>query len=199
MSKQIARDEAIRLAVEQLNQVDLDERCQILDIEAPQDGVLPLRAFGINWQLRQSDWQLVNADTGAPAKPGDRILVLHYLLHESPIKLANDLVSFRVLPGGQFYWQPFLSRTVNPLLKRIGNDLELLRNHLQRFDWESVEMGDFGARIHALGKFFITLVYHLGDDEFPPTANVLFNANIQQVFVTEDVAVLASRVCLGLL
>jgi hypothetical protein len=199
MSKEIARQEAIRLAIEQLQHIDLVSRCRALEIPPPEHGVLRLRAFGIAFLLHQSDFQLIIADTGEIAKVGDRILVLHYLLCDTPIVLTDEQISFRGLPGGQFYWQPFLSRTVHPLLARIGNDLNLLRTNLQRFDWEPLELGDFGARIHAIGPVAMILVYHQGDEEFPPQIDLLFDACIQHIFTTEDVAVLASRICLGLL
>ncbi len=199
MSKQAAQEEAIRLAVAKLKNIDLSSRCSLLGLPVPDRGSLQLRAFGMDLNLLQSDFQLLKTKTEEATKLSDRILVLHYLLCESPIILTNELVSFRGFPEGQFYWQPFLSRTVKPLIGRIGNDLELLRKNLQRFDWEEVAMGDFGAQIHGIGKLYVTLVYHCGDDEFPPTADVLFDACITQVFVAEDVAVLASRICLGLL
>jgi hypothetical protein len=199
MSKEIARQEAIRLAIAKLQHVDLASRCMVLGIPAPENGVLRLRAFGIEFLLQQSDFQLIIADTGEVAKTGDRILALHYLLCDAPITLTDEHISFRGLPGGQFYWQPFLSRTVHPLLGRIGNDLELLKKNLQRFDWEPIDLGDFGARIHAIGPVDMTLVYHQGDEEFPPEVDLLFDACIKHIFMTEDVAVLASRICLGLL
>jgi hypothetical protein len=199
MSKQIAQQEALRLAIEKLENVDLTARCSSLGLSAPENGIVCLRVFGSDMIFQQADFQIIKAETGEPAKLSDRILVLHYLLCESPINLTGELISFRGFPEGQFYWQPFLSRTIKPLIGRIGNDLDLLRQHLQRFDWEKVSMGDLGARIHALGKLYVTLVYHRGDDEFPPTADVLFDACIKQVFVAEDVAVLASRICIGLL
>jgi hypothetical protein len=199
MSKQIAQQEALRLAIAKLENVELAARCSSLGLPVPENGVVHLRVFGTDMILQQSGLQLIKAVTEEPAKLSERILILHYLLCESPIDLTGELISFRGFPEGQFYWQPFLSRTVKPLLGRIGNDLDLLRKNLQRFDWEEVPMGDFGARIHALGKLYVTLVYHLGDDEFPPTADVLFDSCITQIFVAEDVAVLASRICIGLL
>ncbi len=199
MSKQIAREEAIRLAINSLNKIDISARCVSLGLPVPENGSMPLRVFGKNLVLRLSDSQLLSADTGDPAKINDRILVLHYLLCEPPLVVTGDLISFRGFSEGQFYWQPFLSRTVNPLIQRIGNDLDLLKTQLQRFDWEPIEMGDFGAQIHALGKLYLTLAYHRGDDEFPPTADLLFDACIKKVFVAEDAAVLASRICIGLL
>ena len=199
MSKQRAQQEALRLAVEKLAHVDLTERCPRLGLTTPKDGILSVRAFGKNLDVHLSDFSIYDADAKTPVKLGDQVLVLHYLLCETPVVLTKELISFRGFPEGQFYWQPFQARTVNPLIGRIGNDLELLRDHLNRFDWEPVGMGDFGARIHAIGPLFLTLAYHVGDDEFPPSADVLFDACITQVFVAEDVAVLASRICLGLL
>ena len=165
----------------------------------PEDGILRLRALGKNMAQDLSDFSLVDTDAAKPVKTGDQLLVLHYLLCESAVIPTGKLISFRGYPEGQFYWQPFQARTVNPLLGRIGNNLELLKEHLSRFDWEPVAMGDFGTRIHIIGPLWLTLSYHLGDDEFPPSADVLFDACITQVFVAEDVAVLASRICLGLL
>lgn len=199
MPKQDAYNEAIRVAVEQLTGIDFNERCQNLGVSIRENGMIDLRAFARDLSVRQTDFQVFHAETDEPAKSSDRILVLHYLLCDSPISLTNQLISFRALRGGQFYWQPFLSRTVRPLLGRIGNNPDLLHEHLDRFDWEPVSMGDFAACIHALGKIYVTLVYHRGDDEFPPEVDVLFDGCIQHVFPTEDVAVLASRICLGLL
>jgi len=199
MSKYIAQNEAIRLALAKLRKIDWAARCPCLGLVIPENGAMRLRAFGTDLILQQTDFELIKATTGEPARPCDRILVLHYLLCDIPLALTDELISFRALPGGQFYWQPFLARTVKPLVVRIRNDLGLLRTNLQRFDWEEVALGDFGARIHALGKLYVTLVYYRGDDEFPPNADVLFDACMKHVFVTEDVAVLASRICLGLL
>ncbi len=111
-----------------------------------------------------------------------------------------NLKMFRNLRSGQFYWQPFLSRTIIPLTKRFGNDVELLKKKLNKFDWKEINIGDFGAKIHALGNVFITLVYHHGDKEFSPEFSVFFDSSINRAFNnTEDTVVLTSRICIGLL
>ena len=112
MSKQVAQKEALRLAIAELKNIDVTARCVSLGLSPPENGILRLRAFGTNLILQQPDFQLIKTDTGEPAKPGDRILVLHYLLCDSPLFPTGELISFRGFPEGQFYWQPFLSRTV---------------------------------------------------------------------------------------
>jgi hypothetical protein len=198
MSKQQAQCEAIRRAKEKLAEVDLAARCANQGLPSPQDGIVRFRAFGIDLTLEQN-LDLVETVTLKPAKPGDQILVLHYLLCDVPARETGELITFRELPGGQFYWEPFLSRSINPLLKRVGNNLDVLKKNLSRFDWQPFNAGDFAAKIHAFGILYGYLVYHCGDDEFPPAAEMLFDSSIKRIYNTEDAAFLASRICIGLL
>lgn len=199
MSKTSGHEEAFRIAVEKLRNVDPAARCASLGLPAPQKGILKLRAFGADMILRLSDFQLLSDRSNKPGKSAGHILVLHYLLCDLPVHSTGELISFQQFPGGQFYWEPFHSRTIRPLIKKTGNNLETLRKNLDRFDWEPVPYGDLGARIHAVGKLYLTLIYRLGDEEFPPTADLLFDACIKRVYNAEDAAVLAGRICLGLI
>ena len=198
MSKKEAQAEAIRLAIADLAEVDLATRSAVLGLPAPEHGKITLRVFGKGMEL-DSDYNLTVKETGEPSRPDDRILLLHFLKNEFPVKPTGELISFRELPGGQFYLGPFQSRSVKPLVGRIKNDLELLKKNLDRFDWEEAELKDFSARIHVFGDIYVTLVYHLGDEEFPAEADVLFDSSIKHLFVTEDPAVIAGRICIGLL
>ncbi len=198
MSKQDAQAEAIRRAVAKLKTVDLLARCADLKLPAPVDGCLNLRAFGADFKLITDTFELMVCKTGAPAKDADRILVLHLLLCELPLTPSDELVTFRDFPGGSFYLEPFLSRTVRPLVKRYGNRLDELKAAMSRFDFQPLELGDFSARIHAVGCLYVTLIYRLGDDEFPAEAELFFNTPVKRAFCAEDAAVLAGRICFGL-
>ncbi len=199
MSKISGYETAVRAAVEKLRTIDLIGRCARLGLPKPHDGLLAFRAFGTDMVLSQSDFELFQAGTHTPARESDRILVLHYLLCDLPIPVTDELISFRQLDSGMFYWEAFLSRSVRPLVERVGNLLDLLKRNLARFDWQPILLGDLGARIHAVGNVYVTLIYRLGDEQFPPSADLLFDAHIRRVYPTEDVAVLAGRICLGLL
>ena len=199
MSKIDGINEAIELAVRQLENADMKARARLLGLDMADDANIKMRVFGKDMLLDTACFSLKNAADGKDAKPADRLLALHYLRCELPVKPAGELISFRDFTGGQFYYQPFLSRTVVPLVGRFGNDLEQLKKNLDRFDWSPRNFGDFSAEIHALGALGITLIYRLGDDEFPAEAEVLFDASVKRVFEAEDAAVLAGRICIGLL
>jgi hypothetical protein len=199
MPKKTGYESAVRAAVEKLGKVNLADRCSRLGLTEPRDGILKLRAFGMDMVLQVPDFELILVESNKSAKISDRILVLHYLLCDLPVQETGELISFRQMDSGQFYWPAFLSRSVRPLVQRIGNDLELLKKNLSRFDWGPVSLGDFAARIHAIGKVYVTLIYRIGDEEFPASADLLFDSSIKRVYPTEDAAVLAGRICLGII
>lgn len=199
-NKQQAMEDAVALAVAQLRTVDMAARCAGLGLPAPQrDGTVVLRLFGQDVRIAPGSFEATNAATGKPIKPADRVLALHYLLCERRIEPTGELISFRDLSGGQFYWSSFQERTSVPLVRRFGNDLDALRANLARFAWTPADLGDLGATVQAVGRVAVTLVYRRGDEEFGPSAEVLFDSSIRAAFNTEDVAALAGRVCIGLL
>ena len=199
MTRQAGHKEAIRLAVEKLQTTDLNNRCQLLGLNSVENGILKIRMFGGDYYLSIDDFRLINVETNDSAKQNDHILLLHYLLCDVSIQVTNELITYRDLAGGQFYWEPFVSRTTEPLCRIIGNDLERLETNLNVFDWKKADGGDFTAHIHTIGNIYLTLKYQLGDEEFPPGALLLFDSSIKRVFTAEEVAVLSSRVCLELM
>ncbi len=198
-NKRQALEESARRAAAALVEVDLSRRCARLGLPPPQaDGVLRLPVLGRVLEFAPPEFAGRAVDNGRPAHPVDRLLLLHYLLGDAPLEPGGEPITFRQFPGGQFYWEPFRSRSLEPLAREIGDDLELLRRRLNRFDWTAVERGDLGARVRVFGKLEVTLVYYRGDEEFAPDASILFDACLPRAFRADLAAGLASRVCLGL-
>lgn len=199
-NKQRALAEAAEQVARQLANVDLAARCRALGLGAPgADGSVVVPVFGQDLRLTPPAFEAVVASSGAMARPADRVLALHYLRCDVPIEPSGELITFRDLPGGAFYWAPFQSRSAGPLVACIQNDLDRLRKNLDRFTWQPVDIGNLAARVQAVGRIELTLVYRCGDDELPPSAEVLFDACTRRVFDAEDAAVLAGRLCIGLL
>ncbi len=192
-NKQLAVDEAVNIAVEKLKSVNMKERCKLHALKLSTDNKISMRVFGRDMRLDVNDF------TMPAAKPADLLLILHYLLCDVPVRKTGKLISFREFSGGQFYYEPFLSRTVKPLTDKYANDIEGIKKCMAKFDYEEVKLGDFGAKIQSFGPFEITFIYHLGDDEFPVDAEVLFDSSFKRVFAAEDAAVIAGRICIGLL
>lgn len=130
---------------------------------------------------------------GAPA-PAERIIALRYLAAAVKARRTGELISFRDLPGGMFYYGPFTARAVAPLVRALGDDLALLRRGLAGLSWEPFDTADFGACIGVMGPVALYLLYWRGDDEFEARADYLLDASARRIFGAEEVAALASRV-----
>lgn len=173
----------------------MDAACRRLGLPAPQHGRCAVRFLGNDLLLTLPELELIDSSSAQPAKSVDRLLLLHLLLSEVNWRQNDEWISFRDLAGGLFYWQPFHHRSLLPMVRAFGNDWQQLQKCLNRFDWQPLAIGDLGARIQVVGLLQIGLVYRGGDEEFSPTADLLFPAAIRHALPTEDVAVLASRIC----
>lgn len=100
MSIQEAQPETVRHSAAAPGSVDLGERCGLLGLPAPREGALRFRAFGQNLVPSAPRFDLLQADTGQPARLGDHIVVLHYLQCGCRIAPTGELIIFRDVPGG---------------------------------------------------------------------------------------------------
>jgi len=202
--RQQAEALAMAMARGQLaSKTDWPERCVRLGLVTCEAAcnIMRLPFFGKTLELHSPAFEAVIVETGKAPKTADLLLVLHYLLCDQPVVPEGRWVSFREFPGGTFYWQPFLARSVQPLIKAIGNDRDRLCDRLTRFAGR-IEPGPadaLTARMSAIGRVEVLLIYRCGDDEFPPSADLLYDACARRIYGAEDAATLAGRVCLGLL
>ncbi len=187
---------AIERAAERLADVDMRARSVLHGFAPPGvDGEIRVAAYGSDVRLLPPYTVAVHADSGKPAHPVDHLLVLRYLLCDTALDADGPPVSFRDLPGGQFYWEPFLSRTVLPLAATIGNRLDSLRERLDGLGAAPFAGGDVGGRVACIGRLGISLAYYAGDDEFPPSAAIFFDVSVRRAFSTDDAAAMAQRLC----
>ncbi|MCL6431107.1 MAG: DUF3786 domain-containing protein [Anaerolineae bacterium] len=120
-----------------------------------------------------------------------RILLLHYLTGASGIPVNGRLISFKELPDGSIYIGPFTQRSINPLKKFFGSNPQAMVEAAGLLGGSRVELGDAAVTIPFFPLIPITYVIWEGDDEFPPSANVLFDSTASAHMATEDYAVMA--------
>lgn len=123
-----------------------------------------------------------------------RILILHYLVHRAQVSSTGQLISYKELPGGGIYIQPFTNRAIRPMVQFFGEHPEWLLDAAKRLGGQPVKMGDVAATFNVFPKVPITLVLWEADEEFPASGNILFDNSASMILHTEDYAVLASFV-----
>jgi hypothetical protein len=141
---------------------------------------------------------LTYPDFRALAIPGDalpaieRALLLYYFLTADGTPPTDTWVSFADLPDGRVYSSAFQGYTGNELAKAFALDLDSFRLACERLAGQPLSYGSASYRFRALPRLDLALVYHLGDEDFPSTCNLLFDSNASHYLPAEACAILGS-------
>jgi hypothetical protein len=157
------------------------------------DNQIGLRCAGRNYVVTYPDGMVLDA-LGAPADISVAILLLLYLLEATGVPAADRWVSFEQLPGGAGYLASFRGRVVQPILKAFGPQPQRLLAAARAVDGEPLALGDVAVRIPALPRVPIAYALWRGDEEFPPSASVVFDASVEGYLDAEVATALAEHV-----
>jgi hypothetical protein len=149
-----------------------------------------LRCLGRDYEISYPDGVVFEAD-GPPAPEEESILLLLYLTESTGRPLEDHWVAFEQLSGGSGYAASFRGRVIAPLLRAFGSDPKALLAAAATLDGEPIGLGDASVRLPALPRLPVACIVWGGDDEFPPSANTVFDASVEGYLDSEAVTVLA--------
>ncbi|WP_099189341.1 DUF3786 domain-containing protein [Tepidibacter mesophilus] len=118
-----------------------------------------------------------------------KIMILRYLVNGKGISQTGKDITFKDINGGHVYYKNFYNRTILRLAKIYGNNLKKFEQDFENIECEKTSTGDLAYRFEFLKNVFFTFIIWEGDEEFNPSANVLFDSNIEYYFNAEDLAV----------
>ena len=128
----------------------------------------------------------------------EKVLLLHYLYGAWAAKgptVKGEWISFQEVPDGRFYLDAFHRRAKDPLVRVFGEKPELLeRLAKESFHAVPADQGDISVVVQALPLVPVELIIWAGDDEFPPSGNILFDRSIIEIISAEDMAWLSGMV-----
>lgn len=188
--------EALRLASQELAKVNLHRICSLSGATCIVDesGQSAIRIPFLNQdhliQL-EPEVDVVLQENGKPVPIPEKILILHYLLTAQGDSLKKNLITFRQVPEGPFYYSAFLKRALDPLVQTFGTEPQLLLDCGQQLGAEPGDLGDGSIILSPLPRIPMTIVIWVGDDELPPEGSILFDESITSYLPTEDIAVLS--------
>jgi len=108
-----------------------------------------------------------------------------------PVPEAFKLVSFRQLPGGHAYHKAFLGRAILSIQRAFGPKPRMLIEAAKLLGGSKVDYRECSVRVNSLPLVPITVVLWAESQEFPASANMLFDASISHYLTTEQVAMLS--------
>lgn len=124
----------------------------------------------------------------------NQILILHYLNYAEGTPLHHKWISFKELPSGQIYINPFYNRAVRPLIRFFGNEPDFLIKAGLALGGKQENLGDASVTITVFPMVPVTYVIWRGDEELPPSGNVLFDESAPSYLPTEDYAVIGGMI-----
>ncbi|MDD4587823.1 MAG: DUF3786 domain-containing protein [Heliobacteriaceae bacterium] len=147
------------------------------------------------------DWPVgpVRSLTGTKAPLMTQILILHYLINSKGTALSGRWISFKELPGGMIYINPFTARSLNLLLRHFGTMANRLGEAAAKVGARPLGRGDVGVVLDAFPRVPVALIIWEADDELAASGNILFDSVAADYLPTEDYAVLAQVLALQLI
>ncbi|MDO4621685.1 MAG: DUF3786 domain-containing protein [Eubacteriales bacterium] len=119
---------------------------------------------------------------------GARILMLRYLLFANPTPETGSFISFRDMPSGDLYIQPFQGRCIMRTNRKYGTRKEVFCKVCEKAGAAAGKGGDASYDIEVFDGIFVRFIIWEGDDEFPASSQILFSENIRTAFETYDLA-----------
>lgn len=146
--------------------------------------------YGVTWP----DYQITHEDNSHGYYPLEeqmyaKTLVLRYLLQSRPVLPSGEFKTYRELPWGEVYYRQFDGRCIKRLAFGFGNKIERFGRILKTLGAEQLSMGDVSYELEIFEYFHVRFILWEGDDEFPPSAQILFSENFGTAFDSEDLVV----------
>lgn len=118
-----------------------------------------------------------------------KIFVLRFLVECRMVPTAGNFVTYRDIPNGELYFRQFQGRCIFRLQFGFGYKLDKFRAGMEALGGKPVKMGDVAYSFEFMDGLSMIFIFWEGDEEFQPSAQILFSDNFASVFMAEDLAV----------
>lgn len=184
-----------KLAREQLAKISgIEEQCRKSGAQYVAPNKIIIDYLNRAYRITLPDIEISVEDSKVEVPLRDKILILHYFTLAKGTPATGMLITYKQLPGGISYFPAFSQRAITSFVNRFGKEPELLINMAAKLGGYKADRGDVSVTINAFNRVPITFVLWRGDEEFAPSGNILFDANISDYLSTEDVTVLCETI-----
>lgn len=142
--------------------------------------------------LTYPDFEASDKQTGENVPLPNWAMIAYYFVTSDGSPLAGEWVSFSELPDGRFYNQAFQGYTGRKLSRAFLNSFDEFERAAESLGGYRITFGDIAYGFHILPRVNLSVVCWKGDEDFPPSYQVLFDASINHHLPTDACAVLGS-------
>ena len=155
--------------------------------EVPWDGrEFTLRLLGRDFAISHPDYAIRALDGGALPPLPTQTFLLRYLLEGKQTAWNGEWKTFREMPWGELYIKPYTGRVLTRCAFTLGTRVKQFRAAAEKMGAAAVPHGDAGYQFDLIGGYRMQILVWEGDEEFPPSAQVLYSDNFSDGFAAED-------------
>ena len=145
-----------------------------------------LTMLGRTFAISHPDYAIRALDGGVLPPLPTQTFLLRYLLESRDVFWAGQWKTFREMPWGEMYIQPYTGRVLTRAAFTFGTRVAAFRAAAEKMGAQPVAHGDAGFEFSLIGGYRMRLLVWEGDEEFPPNAQVLYSDNFAEGFAAED-------------
>lgn len=171
----------------QLDPVEISERCNIPYDPKKQRFILKL--MNKQYMIIHPCAEIVGENEQQIEDIPTKILILRYLNEGRYFNPTGKLLTYRDIPWGEVYYPNFHGRCILRLSYSFGNQLDKFEKTMESIGAKKINMGDCAYKFEFIDNLYMYFILWGGDEDFPPSAQILFEDNFPFAFTAEDIAV----------
>ena len=145
-----------------------------------------VKLLGREYAISHPDYAIRALDGGKLPPLPTQTFLLRYLLECKDVAWRGEWKTFREMPWGEMYITPYTGRVLTRAAFTFGFRTAAMKAAAEKMGAEAVKHGDAGFLFELVGGYRMQLLIWEGDDEFPPSAQVLYSDNFAEGFAAED-------------
>lgn len=149
-------------------------------------GVFNVKLLTDTYQVSYPDGEVTGPSPNI--KYSWKTLLLRYLIHAQGTKPSGRMLHYRDVPDGNIYYSNFNGRCLIRLAKTFKKDPDKLAKALEAIGGIHMDKADIAFEVPFMKNIILYVLYWKGDEEFPPSTQILFSDNVQYYFSAEDLA-----------
>jgi hypothetical protein len=147
------------------------------------------RKVVVPWPDLEARWR----EDNEPCSTFDTAMLLYYLHTADGAPLADRWIGFRELPGGGFYHQAFQGYSGDQLAEIVGDKPDSFARAARALEgWPLPALAQHAFAFLPLPRIRLAAVLWPGDEEFPSSASLLFDAGASHYMTTDGLALLGA-------
>ena len=182
--------------LEEYRKLDPEEAAQRCGVAYdPKNRQFHIRLLGYSYLVDFPEFDVHKEEEGQEgvflllSQAAAKIIVLRFLISGQMVKSAGKYLTYREVPWGVVYFRQFEGRCLARLKFGFGFKLDAFCAAMEKMGAEKISMGDAAYEFEFINGLHVRFILWEGDDEFPPSSQILFEDNFPYAYQAEDLAV----------